>query len=81
VDVIFSPQAARDLDRLDAITGERMRSALRRLANEGEGDVRKMQGEPGSYRLRVGDYRVLFSYGDPSTIRVARVRHRREVYR
>ena len=35
---------------------------------------------PPEYRLRVGDYRVRFEQ-DEASIRILRVRHRREVYR
>jgi mRNA interferase RelE/StbE len=43
--------------------------------------VRKLQGTEG-YRLRVGDYRVLYTVDDRSqTVVVYSVAHRREAYR
>lgn len=59
----------------------RVKLAVERFANTGLGDVKKLQGvDPPEYRLRVGDYRVRFhQQGD--TIRVRRVRNRREAYR
>jgi mRNA interferase RelE/StbE len=43
--------------------------------------VRKLQGTEG-YRVRVGDYRVLYTVDDPSrTVVVYSVAHRREAYR
>ena len=49
----------RDLKRLDASTQARVLSVLERFADTGEGDVRPLRGEfAGSYRLRVGKWRV-----------------------
>jgi len=43
--------------------------------------VKKLQGiDPPEYRLRVGDYRVRFEL-DGETVRILRVRNRREAYR
>jgi len=44
------------------------------------GDVKRLTNFTPEYRLRVGDYRVLFEIED-GTIIVYRVRHRREAYR
>jgi mRNA-degrading endonuclease RelE of RelBE toxin-antitoxin system len=49
----------KDLKRLDANTQVRILSALERFAASGDGDVRPLRGEfAGSYRLRVGKWRV-----------------------
>ncbi len=49
----------KDLKRLDADTQARILSALERFAATGDGDVRPLRGEfAGSYRLRVGKWRV-----------------------
>jgi mRNA-degrading endonuclease RelE of RelBE toxin-antitoxin system len=54
---------------------------LHRFAETGEGDVKKLQGESGELRLRVGDYRVRFTEEHPDTLRIHAVLHRREAYR
>ena len=42
----------------------------------------KMEGEEGKYRLRVGDYRLVYHIDDKDkTVLIWRVRHRKEVYR
>lgn len=45
-------------------------------------DVKKLHGLPGdSYRLRIGDYRVLFTIEKTGRfVRVTSVRHRRQAY-
>jgi mRNA interferase RelE/StbE len=43
---------------------------------------RKLAGSKSDWRIRVGDYRVVYEIADEVRIvRVNRVRHRREVYR
>jgi mRNA interferase RelE/StbE len=71
-----------DLMRRDTRTARRIYAAVRRLADEDIGDVRKLTGQAGMYRLRVGDWRVLFSFEDEGhTISVAHVLNRRDAYR
>ena len=54
---------------------------VERFAATGAGNVKRLQGVvPPEFRLRVGDWRVRF-HQDDQTIRVLRVRNRREVYR
>ena len=62
---------------------EKIDAALRALASEPRPrGSRQMAGYPNTYRLRVGDYRILYRvYDDVLAILVIRVGHRREVYR
>ena len=44
--------------------------------------ARKLVGSKNDWRIRVGDYRVIYEIADEiRVLRVNRVRHRREVYR
>jgi mRNA interferase RelE/StbE len=60
-----------------------IREALRKLAQE-KGDVRALEGElEGFYRLRVGRYRIIFSYrrdGRRQQIRCVYAAHRALIY-
>jgi len=67
--------------RLDRDSADRVREAVNRFAATGQGDVRKLAGGGDEYRLRVGDYRVRFTYQERTTMVVLRVLHRREAYR
>jgi mRNA interferase RelE/StbE len=41
-----------------------------------------MSGQPEGWRIRIGDYRVIYMIDDKAeTVTVVRVKHRREVYR
>jgi mRNA interferase RelE/StbE len=72
----------RRIKRRDRVTATRITGALQRLADTGRGDVRKLEGGEGEYRLRVGTWRVLFVLEDDNqTIVVARVVPRRDAYR
>ena len=80
--VVLTSRARRDLRKLDAETAPRIVGGLRRFAEAEEGDVAKLRGiDPPEYRLRVGEYRVRFRYGDAGELEVLRVGHRRDVYR
>jgi len=59
----------------------RIFAALHRFAESGEGDVRKLQGQSGELRLRVGDYRVRFTQEADDSLQIHAVLHRKEAYR
>ena len=80
--VILEPRAQKQLDALDARTAARIAGALRRVAANPHAapSVKALKG--GGFRLRVGDWRVLYALRDDLlVVLVARVAHRREVYR
>lgn len=77
----WTEPALADMAALDKGIARRVKRAVERFAETGAGNVKRLRGiEPPEYRLRVGDYRVRFSQDD-QTIRVLRVRNRREAYR
>jgi mRNA interferase RelE/StbE len=44
--------------------------------------VKKLAGTKDGYRIRIGDYRILYTIDDKKKIvTIYRIRHRREVYR
>ena len=66
----------------DAQTGARIEAAIEAYADRDHGDVRKMAGGSGIYRLCAGDWRVLFTLDDGGRIMaIARVPNRRDAYR
>ncbi len=75
------PPAERDLKALDGVAARRVAGKLRAIERAGRvvGDVKRLTGQPPRFRLRVGDYRVLFTV-EVSTIKVYRIVHRREAY-
>ncbi|MGD0776108.1 MAG: type II toxin-antitoxin system RelE/ParE family toxin [Candidatus Solibacter sp.] len=80
-EVEWTGPALEDMAALDKGMARRVKQAVERFAETGSGNVKRLQGiNPPEYRLRVGDYRVRF-YQEEETVRVLRVRNRREAYR
>ncbi len=79
--IVITPQAKADVRRIDREAAMRILAALDRFARTSEGDIKKLQGDSGELRLRVGDYRVRFTEEPPGTILILAVGHRRGVYR
>ncbi len=81
--VFLERSAEKDLKRLSAEIHDRVIAAIRALGqNPRPPDCRKLAGSKNDWRIRVGDYRVIYEIADTIRIvRVNRVRHRREVYR
>jgi mRNA interferase RelE/StbE len=75
-------RAQRSLSRIAAQDRERISTAIRRLADEPRRHgVKKLSGRD-AWRIRVGDYRVLYEiHDDRLLILVVNVGHRRETYR
>lgn len=55
--IVYSKRAVKFLQKQDKITQKRIVEAISRLPMSG--DIKKLQGTEG-YRLRIGNYRVLF---------------------
>jgi mRNA interferase RelE/StbE len=81
--VQFYPAAARDLRSLPRKMQERVFRSIEKLAyTPRPRGCTKLAGEEDLYRVRVGDYRVLFQVVDSIlTVLVVRIGHRRQVYR
>lgn len=78
----FRPAAIRALRHLDPLNAGRVRGALALLASEPRPPgARKLSGRD-AYRVRVGDYRIIYTIDDPERIVVVvLVGHRSDVYR
>ena len=81
--VLWTRPALHDLRRLDRQVQERVRAAVRRLAETERGDVTRLTGEgPPQWRLRVGDWRVRFRFDyETNILWVQRVLPRGRAYR
>jgi mRNA interferase RelE/StbE len=77
----LKPRATKDLRRLHKQDATRVADALDRLADGLSGDVKRLTNFSPEYRLRVGQYRVLFEIESEKEIVVYRIVHRREAYR
>ncbi|MBV9766146.1 MAG: type II toxin-antitoxin system RelE/ParE family toxin [Acidobacteriaceae bacterium] len=74
-------EAKADVRRLDRATAMRVFEGILHYARTGGGKVEPLHGDiAGSFRLRLGDYRVLFAL-EENVMRIFGVRNRREAYR
>lgn len=75
----FKPKAIKDLAKLSADSRERIISKIEAMQDNLQGDVKHLTNFTPEYRLRVGDYRVLFEI-EEQTIMIYRVKHRSKAY-
>lgn len=79
--LIYTRRAAKDISKLQQSTKERIRKSLEKYAEDPLPYARKMADSTlGTYRFRIGEYRVLFDIEGDELI-ILRLRHRSEVYR
>jgi len=81
--IVITHPARKQLHKLPAMICERITLAIDGLAVEPRPHgVESVKGLPGTYRIRVGDYRIIYSIQDEKLlILVVRIGHRRDVYR
>jgi mRNA interferase RelE/StbE len=80
--VLLSAPAQRTYDSLAPGARRRVRESLLSYAGSGRGDLKLLRGTRGRedlFRLRVGDYRIVFAM-TATEIRVTRIIHRSEGY-
>ena len=80
--VVLTSSAERELKKLPADLIARIVPHLEGLAsNPRPAGCRKLQGGNREWRIRVGDYRVVYTIDDRRLlVEVIRIRHRSEVY-
>jgi mRNA interferase RelE/StbE len=81
--VFLERAAEKQLKQLSAKLHDRVIAAIQPLAkNPRPTGCRKLTGADYDWRIRVGDYRIVYEIDDGlGEVRVNRIRHRREVYR
>jgi mRNA interferase RelE/StbE len=78
-EIELKPRAIRDLKSLDRTMARRIVEKLASLQDNLAGDVKRLTNSTPEFRLRVGDYRVLFEI-EGNKVLVYRVRHRKDAY-
>lgn len=74
--VKYSKQAQKFLEKQEQRVRQRIEAAIQALP---AGDVKKLKGQP-YYRLRIGDFRVIFDR-EGSVILVVKIDNRGQVYK
>jgi mRNA interferase RelE/StbE len=78
--VQFKPRAIKDIESLNSKFQLRVIKKIEEMSDNLKGDVKHLTDSTPEFRLRVGDYRVLFEI-EGETIIIYRIWHRREAYR
>ena len=80
--LLIKRSAAKELEQLPPKVRRRVASKIEGLANAPRpSGVEKVSGQE-KYRVRQGDYRVLYAIDDNAhTVTVVKIGHRRDVYR
>ncbi|MCL2108032.1 MAG: type II toxin-antitoxin system RelE/ParE family toxin [Oscillospiraceae bacterium] len=78
MNITYSKQSSKVLSRIDNTTKTRIRKGIELIP---AGDIVPLTGSVDSFRLRVGDWRVIFSYPNENSIFIEKIAPRGAVYK
>jgi mRNA interferase RelE/StbE len=80
--IVIPKPAQKQLDNISKIERDRLILTLRSLANDPRPNgVKKIKGYDNTYRVRVGDYRIIYEIKDRELIvLLLSVSHRKDAY-
>lgn len=71
MEIRYSKTALKALARIDKTTAQRITIAITGLTTKPpQGDIKPLKGTVGEYRLRVGQYRVLYYYTNENSLEI-----------
>lgn len=81
-ELFINPKIEKALSKIDASMALKIKNSIRALAtNPRPPGVKKLKGEDNAYRIRVGDYRIIYEiYDSKVLILIVNVGHRKEIY-
>ncbi len=80
--IVFAPRAEKDFKKLDKPIQKQLRPKIDALAkNPRHHGAEKLAGEDDLYRIRSGDYRIVYQIQDKQlVVLLVKIGHRREIY-
>ena len=83
MDIEYSKEALKYLNKLDAKSKRRLNEAFYDLSLESpKGDIKPIEGQRNLYRVKIGNFRALFSFKTESnTILITRIGPRGGIYK
>lgn len=79
--LVYTHRAVKDIKKLDKETKDRIGTTLFRFKDNPLKHARKLtHSSLGSYRFRIGNYRVIFDIEEDDIV-ILRVGHRKEIYK
>ncbi len=81
--ITFRRSAIKELADIPKPFNQNIAVAIDKLGNNPRPDgVKKLKGEDNSYRIRVGDYRVIYTIEEViKIVEIQRIRHRKDAYK
>ena len=81
-EIVFARSARKELQALSHTVAERILEKVELLAsNPRPSGCKKLRGHPDLWRIRVGEYRIIYSIDDNNkVVDISIVRHRSEAY-
>ena len=82
-ELAFTHKAAKQFSKLTPDVQKRLVPRIDALGEDPRPNgCEKLEGESNAYRIRVGDYRIVYTIDDGwAQVTIARIAHRRDVYR
>ncbi len=78
--IFFKARAIKDLEKISKDDAKKIITRIKGMENDLQGDVKKLTNRTPEFRLRVGDWRVLFET-EIDKIVIYRIKHRKDAYR
>jgi mRNA interferase RelE/StbE len=79
--LVYVKSVKKDVDKLDGVTHKRIKKKIESFLNSPLKYASKLISPAlGTYRWRIGNYRIVFDL-DGKTIIVLKIKHHREIYR
>lgn len=81
--IVFRKSARKQIGQLPKLAVGKLTTAIDALAeNPRPATCKKMQGADATYRIRVGDYRVIYTVDDSIvTVEVVKIGSRQDIYK
>ena len=77
--IFYEKEALKELDKLETSISRRIIKKIDEMSeNPSSCDIKKLKAS-NDYRLRVGDYRIIFLF-DKDLIKILKIGHRRNIY-
>ena len=77
--ILYEKEALKELDKLEPSISRRIIKKIDEMSeNPASCDIKKLKAS-NDYRLRVGDYRIIFIF-DQDLIKILKIGHRQQIY-
>lgn len=76
----LKPKAIKNLKKISKEDAKKIAAKIKEMENDLQGDVKKLTKHTPEYRLRVGDWRILFEI-EINKIVIYKIKHRKDAYR